>query len=122
MGCVCSTEQHHDSQDERRGGFVDFKDLLQDDDTIARDEGQDDGHKPGKPAFGKPKPQPVFRKLTEKAEWCFVSPKNMDEIYRKYENWEDIYIYIYHIDFQVNYVLNHIDHIDVYILEMSFMT
>ena len=44
---VCS-EQHHDSQDERRGGFVDFKDLLQDDDTIARDEGQDDGQKPGR--------------------------------------------------------------------------
>mmetsp|Transcript_40471 Transcript_40471/g.87643 ORF Transcript_40471/g.87643 Transcript_40471/m.87643 type:complete len:309 (+) Transcript_40471:542-1468(+) len=34
---------HHDTQDERRGGFVNFKDLLQDDDAIACDEGQDDG-------------------------------------------------------------------------------
>ena len=41
----------------------------------------------------------------------------MDDIYREYENWEEI-----PYRFQVNYVLNHIDHIDVYILEMSFMT
>ena len=39
--------RHHDAQDERRGGFVNFKDLLQDDDAIACDEGQDDGQIPG---------------------------------------------------------------------------
>ena len=39
--------RHHDTQDERRGGFVNFKDLLQDDGAIACDEGQDDGQIPG---------------------------------------------------------------------------